>query len=651
MKRIFLSLLIVLSSAACQTTTDIAKPEIPPPPKAEPVQQQEEPPTPSPEVIETIAISGGRSSYPPSGFGQTTQENPVLPPPLPPEPAKWPLSVHTDPPGGTIEILEIGEKIADGRSIELEAGVYTFVGTKKGYDRTERIVSLAKGFPESLVVNLGPGYGTLVVKSTPVARISINGIPLPKGMATKKLKPGRYSIKAELAGYFALKKKVDIGPGDNKTLDFALKPLPTSAALHIEADREGASASMDESSIGTLPVDIAALPFGKHRISAINALTPVDRLVGTKEIDFSSTFGDVLRVPLDRKERMFEGRWYSEREALALEEAHYRTERSKTKPTVQFRAEIAPERGDVWREAGISDLLHESMRIGDRIEIAMGDGRWLLWKRNQKPSYEFLTVFSALAAGKAPITLPWKAEKADLAGKYQFGKDGVFGLVAAFKSLRHPVPLAYLRNWQISGSGLTIDHRVDDGDIVFVVDGGSAISLVGKEMRGISGIHLGTVKAANGPSRVTWKTRPRRLIALGTGAQIAEVKDIDAPLQRGEKRSLRLVANDQQVVSLSRFSKGPEFADGKIETFRVNPLAPVPVNLQFDEIGPHGISGQYFRAWLLTVASNDGRTQRYVEMPYAVGEEEKNYGSGKFYGKASTGRGIVNTLLGNGDGE
>jgi hypothetical protein len=89
------------------------------------------------------------------------------------------------------------------------------------------------------------------------------GEPAPGRSFDVLVDPGAHVFAVSAQGFTEVVVNRSFAPGSSQQLDLRLSRLP--AALHIEADREGAVVAVDGMDVGVAPVDIAR-PGGKHRV-------------------------------------------------------------------------------------------------------------------------------------------------------------------------------------------------------------------------------------------------------------------------------------------------------------------------------------------------------------------------------------------------
>ncbi len=107
----------------------------------------------------------------------------------------------------------------------------------------------------------------VLVETTPTAEhVSLQGgLLTPKIGDNYLLRPGRYTVSAELEGYIDLEEILEVGSDTPATVIYHLEPLGTS--LHVTSlPVDGATIVIDGATVGVTPLDGLQLSAGEHTI-------------------------------------------------------------------------------------------------------------------------------------------------------------------------------------------------------------------------------------------------------------------------------------------------------------------------------------------------------------------------------------------------
>jgi hypothetical protein len=110
-------------------------------------------------------------------------------------------------------------------SVLLDLGKHTLKVEKPAFATVEQTVDVPGGTSQELRVGLKP-VGTLVVTTDDLAAVAIDGELVGHGRTAKTLLVGQHHLKVSETGKVATEEDVDIGPGENRTLDVTLVDVP-----------------------------------------------------------------------------------------------------------------------------------------------------------------------------------------------------------------------------------------------------------------------------------------------------------------------------------------------------------------------------------------------------------------------------------------
>ncbi|ASJ03497.1 hypothetical protein A3L09_09605 [Thermococcus profundus] len=152
----------------------------------------------------------------------------------------------------------------------LVPGNHSITLVKPGYEEYRENVTITPGETISIVASLSPQPAELGVNSNPSgAAVYINDEYKGATPISLTLKPGSYTVKLSLEGYANITKNLTLGPGENKTLNFNLTPLPSLGYLTINSTPANATVYLDGDYIGTTPLENYPLPPGNHTITIV----------------------------------------------------------------------------------------------------------------------------------------------------------------------------------------------------------------------------------------------------------------------------------------------------------------------------------------------------------------------------------------------
>ncbi|MFO8141819.1 MAG: PEGA domain-containing protein [Marinobacter sp.] len=547
------------------------------------------------------------------------------------DPPETAIQVESQPPGASIIIRETGRQIDPGETISLPAGRYTLVAEKKGYAAQEVSVEIDGQEARTIEIPMGKGFGTLLADSEPHgATVFVNNKMRGKTpLELDKIAEGEHVIEFRKEGYVNRQKNITVLAGEPSQISVELEAIPTSGFVIIRTRPQDGSIYMDGKKIGTGEVELPDLPFDNYTLQGALVTSPYERRFTETTLTHSETGPYTFTLFLDRYQRKIDDRWIDEKEALAIEQARYEQNRSDN--PIGLKAKLSESAYQaITGVDGVAEILHHSLRVGDRIQFEYDNRTWLLWKRHDQITPEFNAAVEAFVAGN-PHTDPWKADDPAawaLPADHQHILNAiVFGLHGS----RGDMPLIDLGGEQLGEDHETIYRTKIDGPLTLVAEDGEIVSINGSAPPSplIADLLVVHLPPDNSPLRVDWKQAPERLLVVSDASIDFMHSPDNRTLQVHEKTLVDLV-EDREVKELVRISEGPDY--GGWQRVRIKHSGPMAdlINLNHDEIGPHQTAGTYRRIWLPRYIQEDGLSQRQLEAAYQVGGGIKDFESDVF---------------------
>jgi hypothetical protein len=650
MKEILIAFIVLLSVAACQTAP-VPAPAAPapePPKRTDAEVTFTAGPAEADVYVDgramgrtplTLELSSGTHTveFRAKGFSDTVKTVDVAPGvPITVTadmvPIKEPVSrvrVSTMPAGARVLVKETGRTVKGGESIDLAAGQYTFVAKAQGYEDTAVQVAVDGRRDQDVAIDMGQGFARVRVRAEPKgARVFANGKPLGEAPLAARLPEGKHTVSAEKEGYEPVQKDVFVEPGKTMEITLSLTRKPTHGTVRITTQPEDAAVYFKGEAVGAAPVVLENIPFDKYRARAVKAISPVLRLTGEAAVDLKNVGPVNVTLRCDRAERLYEGAWLPEKEALSREAARYAQQKVENPVTVKVAADDAV-REEIGALAAPAAFFHGIMRAGDRIVFTGERREWVLWKRNASVTKDFQMAVDALLKEKK-MDLPWKDAAAGAREVAASGGGLTEAVAFSLHRARSDAPLLRLEDGQMENGGETISRCRADGPITILSHGAKGLRVNGAQTKVYEDIHMARLAEGGDAVSVSWKAPPKRLLAvcdrdLGLGSPAR-----GASLRAREKKIVSLVEKES-VEALVRLSSGPGY-EKKWERRVMKAASPLAgqIDLRRDEIGPHETPGRYERAWIVRFRCGDGLTQRQLHTAYTVGTEIKDFGSDQF---------------------
>lgn len=555
------------------------------------------------------------------------QKAPVAQPAGEATPSLSEVTVHTDPVGGTVSIVELNRTLGDGDVVRLGVGRYTVRAAKPGYRPEDVVIDVDGAAPVDVLIPLGAGFGRVQVASDIKGAVAFlddrelgpvpGGFELPEGAV-------RFVVRAD--GYVESVHDVVVVPGETVSLDIAMSAVPTSGPLAVAASDAGAVISVDGKKAGAGRVRLGSVPFGEHKAVAVKQLAPHVRLYGEGVAKVDSAQGASLDIAL-AEQRRFDGRWLPAGDALRREAKRYRSARVGNPVEVRCAldgAVAARLRGD----KSLGAALHGVMRVGDRALFAAPDGEWVFWKRNARPADEYAATLRAFADSR-PHAVPFAHEAAARKAAVSLGGNPLAEVALALHSARSRLPLLDLVGGQL-GASATVFRSAADGPLAVVAQGGEGLAVGGQAVQAAGGVSVLHVPAADAPLAISWAKRPERLLVAGDApSPLSRIPAAGAELRIHEK--LIVPFGSDSVTHITRLSWVPE--GGKWRTQDIEGTSPmgIAIDLGTDEIGPHAKKGSYKRLWIVRYRDEKAQTQRQLGVAYTVGDEVKSGRTDRFF--------------------
>lgn len=431
------------------------------------------------------------------------------------------------------------------------------------------------------------------------------------------LPAGTYTVQAKLKGFQPGTQEVvldGVTPGE---ILIQLEKIPTHGPVWITPSREKANLLVDGKAVGRGKIKLNRIRFGSLNIEGIEPLTRTTRWYGTVHADHQSEKGSRLSLPMTLQ-RKYKGQWLEGTKALALEQADYN--RKKVRNPVMVTLNAGPELLTKIRASGedAQQNLFKVMRPGDRIRIQGNDGTWILWKRTIEMDEAFLEAMENFTAGIVQ-TPAWKSESPAQTAKAKADPQWIAQAAFLLHHLRSPLPLVDLEPGQLK-SCETIYRSVKDKELTLLAKGGAGLNFgPGVPVVRQDDFVMANIPAGASPLEIKWNRPPNRLLVVSDtpGAVISHVDPVQ--LQIHDKEIINLGPKAvKTIIRMTRLPDTPVWDREEISA--LSPLG-VPLDLSFDEIGPHDHQGQYIRSWIVRYKDGAGTTQRQLTAPYAVGEQ------------------------------
>ena len=537
---------------------------------------------------------------------------------------------------GVYSIPENGVFINGTDGMELKPGVYKFLVKKHWHRDKVQEITVEAGQQQFIQIKAGQEYAIGSIGVLPnITRFTLNDKEYQHNFSGE-LDVGTYTIKASAQGYFSQSFDFEVTTGNAFDLTFELETIPTSGVFSVTSMPQGAELTVNEVNKGIAPFIAKNLDFGTYRVSGIKQTSNNERLVGSNKYIFEREGSTIFNLVLDKKEKLFEGKWYSKAKAIKLqnqkiahlkaeEEKRYQHVRTASPVEIQFNITSLNDK-QAMSQADFSTALFTLIKVGDRLSVKMDDKTYIIWKRTAELSSSFNVQVAALWQSK-PKKLAYKA---DPVKPLTFTQGSSLITTLAYQLYRskneNPVVDLDENMHQFNSYKIpTINEK-----ITVITIGGDNVSINGSSINVTALIGFKTFSATNQPLNLSWKTKPIKLLVVTDNDTILPIVIKQKELQVNEKQLVKLLQQGE-VKQIQRFTKNPNNIWRYDLLVKSGPLADT-LDLNVNEIGPHKLGGQYQRIWIIDYTDVKGiNSKRQLTLDYAVGESVKHIESDNFF--------------------
>ena len=189
------------------------------------------------------------------------------------------LQISSDPVGASVTVNGIPRGKTPVLVRRIPKGRATVTLELDGYSEETRELSLNAGESQNVFIRLQGLPGTLKLSTVPeTARIYVDDVAQGKGQCLLTgLKPGTYTVRAELEGYAPLEKQVVVGNGQTCTEEFRLRNIlgalevrtqPSGVKLYLDGRYCGISRTADKVATFSDLLQIPNVKEGEHTLVA-----------------------------------------------------------------------------------------------------------------------------------------------------------------------------------------------------------------------------------------------------------------------------------------------------------------------------------------------------------------------------------------------
>ncbi|NDW21186.1 PEGA domain-containing protein [Alteromonas hispanica] len=520
-------------------------------------------------------------------------------------------------------------------NLELKPGEYHFLVKKPWHRDKVHTVLVERGQKQLLKLSPGQGFAEGEITVSPSEAILEIADEKFSSKFTGELDSGPYKLVVSSHGFYPLETSIEITTGEAFNYHFDLKPIPTSGSFVIDSNPSGASVLVNDME-GITPFAIDQLPFGSYSVSAVKQINDETRVVGEASFEFVQDGSNEFTVNLLSSEQLFESKWYSAIVAAELqqqkaarlkaeEEQRYRNARVQSPISVSFEIEELTDKGKM-SEQDFAKALFTLLRVGDRIEVDQGDYAYLIWKRSSKQGRVFNEQVKSLWT-QSPNKHNFQDDEVSSIQLSQ-GTSLITTLAYHLYRSRNTNPILDLDSSMHSLKSIELpDH---DSEMTIVTIGGADVRLGQNDISVTPLIGFHQVKASSGTKSISWSKSPLKVLVVSEAGDLSALTLNKSRLKINEKSLVKLI-EDGEVESIQRFTQLPD-ETWKYEVIeKSGPLAS-SLDLNVNEIGPHDISGQYNRVWLIRYLDKQNNHQlRQLSVNYAVGEDVKEPESDTFF--------------------
>ena len=514
-------------------------------------------------------------------------------------------------PKDAVLVVMPGEMIVStDEATVLPVGEYQLETRRFGYHPLQQPFVITEENTTIVAGKSGVGFAPVSFSVTPPeALVLLNGELLSQGSWKGELDVGEYELSVTLENYYPQEQNLAIEPGKAVSLNVELKSTPVRADLKLSAPAN-ASIYFKDKKLGVQTASLQQLPPGNYSYTAIKPVDDVTRFIGIKSFRVQTRGNFTVTLETKQKQRFFEGQWHDQGKAVDLEQARF-DKQSVTNPVATV-VELDENTLNQWRNTpSLAEYLHTVLRVGDRIIMQKGSGRWDIWKRHHEMTRDFQAVVDSFANNRS---LP---EVVNRSGSIQptltLTDVNLEQMALVMHRSRNPFALLDLNAGQLPDDAIEIRRSKADGEITLLATG-TPPTIANKEWQTVGQLSLLRLSAKDEAIQVQWTEAPGQLLAVSdTVLNLPELQDEE--LKQQQKQAV--VFNPEYDISkINRLTVNPQNTS-HWETFdRTGPLGGM-LDLSRDEIGPHNQAGNYLRVWLLTL-DNNGATQRQISQKYHV---------------------------------
>lgn len=477
---------------------------------------------------------------------------------------------------------------------------------------------------------LAKNFAEVKLSTLPLdAIISINSTSFSGSSFSDQLDAGTYELTINHPKYFPQKEILTIQAGKPLTKVFSLSKIPTHSNVVFSTLPEGGVINFQGNDISSK--SIQTVPFGRYVAKAVKEIDNETHLEGSKTFDLNKPEEIAVIIKLNQRTKLFEGRWLLESTASKLEQESYLRQRvgNPVHITIVLSDNSIP---SLPTKQELIESLMVILRVGDRITFKIKENNWVIWKRHQKPTPDFIKSINAFSMQTLHET-SWQADTVRRKNTIKLKQINLAEIAYEVHRNRALQPLLDLYSGQIQGQSETIIRNSLDGAITVLAYGD--IDIVGNEIeRKIYHFNSGVlviIAKGGGEFTIRWKNKPKKLLVMSDlPGELSSKVNIIHLLKKNEKKLLKL-SEVAKVIALKRLTKGPDYKKWDSETMETEgPLAD-QIDFNTDEIGPNKSPGTYQRIWIAKYMTQGRKSQRQLSINYNVDDNYMEFGSDNYF--------------------
>ncbi|HAC33213.1 MAG TPA: hypothetical protein DCF45_01710 [Gammaproteobacteria bacterium] len=543
------------------------------------------------------------------------------------------VKLFTDPPGGSIRVVENGKQVTHGETLEFYQGRYQLEAELTGYRDGALLINVEPSLPSTVIVPLGNGFARLSVTSDPAgAVLKLDGETVGTTPVLLEVDSVAHQVELELDGYQALSVPVSLLPGEQRSLSYQLDAVESTAILEINTTPSGALLRLDGTLIGHSPLILNDIPSGDHELVAELIAEDFTRLSASMKLELEkgkrypleltltqrkATWSEVVRRGENQLDLEPSGVSSNGVAANGSEHDSVLGDSDSLVAAIELSAELEANLRDYW----FVSLLNRWLRNGDGLKLyRQGDSVGALYKSQSHSEAQMISQLKHMGISPRRQGLQISAARLD-----QFK-----ALLFRFYGLRGGYPLLNLTAPQLSEEQLKISKMAQDGQVIILAaDGDLTVAGYEPDLRE-SGLTRFRLPVASEQLEVTWRPMASgRLLVTAASSPDFEGVGSPATLSVGDKQIFNPVPT-QYINGILQLSFGPD-----IRGWRQKWLQPLKVGGSAQlkpmfEIGPHIRPGQYQRIWLVDYSIDNVPGQRQLELSYLVGSGQRSFNSDHF---------------------